>query len=66
MIRLPLITFVRMARNFDDDWDSYDKETKIGYICSYRQIEDETFAAIERYGSVTAWYESGEGRILNL
>lgn len=66
MKHLPLITFIRMAKSFDGDWDSYDKETKVGYICSYRKVEKETFDMVEKYGSITAWYESGEGRLLNL
>lgn len=31
---------------------------------AYRKVEKETNDQIAKYGSVEAWYESGEGRLL--
>ena len=66
-MNLPLITLVRMLRSFiGSEWDSYEKAEKIVWISNYRKAEQESAEAIERHGSVEAWYESGEGRLLNL
>ncbi len=48
------------------DWDTYTKEEKLKWIRSYRKSEEDTNREIEKYGSVQAWYESGEGRLLDL
>lgn len=68
MKNLPLITLVRMIKSFVGikEWDNYEKSEKIDWISNYRKVEKESAEAIERYGSVEAWYESGEGRLLNL
>lgn len=67
MKNLPLITLVRMLKSFiGKEWEYYEKAEKIVWISNYRKVEKESEEAIERYGSVDAWYESGEGRLLTL
>ena len=67
MNNLPLITLVRMLKSFiGSEWDYAEKAEKILWISNYRKVEKESAEAIEKYGSVEAWYESGEGRLLDL
>ena len=64
---LPLRELVRISKNFiGKEWDVYSKEQKLNWINSYRKVESETNKQIKEHGSVTAWYESGIGRLLNL
>jgi len=62
-----LRSIVKGWRDFiGKEWDTYPKEEKIRWINAYRKAEQDTNESIERHGSVQAWYESGEGRLLNL
>ena len=40
------------------------EEAKRDWINTYRKVEDDSIQMINKYGSVEAWYESGEGRLL--
>lgn len=42
------------------------EETKAEWRKRYRKVELETEEMISKYDSIEAWYESGEGRLLNL
>lgn len=67
MKRLPLITLTRMLKSFiGNEWEYMEKAEKIEWISNYRKVEDENEVMIQKYGSIEAWYESGEGRLLNL
>jgi len=67
MYRLKTIELVRLLKSFiGKEWDGYSKNEKIEWIKSYRKVEDENEIMIMKYGSVEKWYESGEGRLLNL
>ena len=63
MKRLSLREIVKLSSNFiGKEWFSFTKEEKMRWINAYREVEDENEAMIAKYGSVCAWYESGEGR----
>lgn len=40
------------------------EEIKRDWLDTYRKVEDDSIQIINKYGSVEAWYESGEGRLL--
>lgn len=40
------------------------EQVKADWISTYRRVEEESIEMITKYGSVEAWYESGEGRLL--
>lgn len=48
----------------DSFYDCATEEDKQKMRDAYRAVESETNAQIKEAGSVTAWYESGRGRIL--
>ena len=47
-----------------NEWNGYTKEEKWKWINSYKKVEKETNDAILKHGSVSTWYESGEGRLI--
>lgn len=40
------------------------EEIKRDWIDTYRKVEEDSIQMISKYGSIEAWYESGEGRLL--
>lgn len=42
------------------------EEIKKEWRNTYRKVELDTEQMISKYDSIQAWYESGEGRLLNL
>lgn len=40
------------------------EEIKNKFLKSYRKVERENEEMINKYGSIQAWYESGEGRLI--
>jgi len=43
-----------------------DQETVLRWRETYRKVEAESNQKIEAAGGLTAWYESGEGRLINM
>jgi hypothetical protein len=39
-------------------------EVKKEWLDQYRKVEEDSIQMINKYSSVQAWYESGEGRLL--
>jgi hypothetical protein len=39
-------------------------EVKKEWLDQYRRVEEDSIQMINKYDSVEAWYESGEGRLL--
>ena len=62
---LPQEELIKLCKEtMDPDWSRYSQEERDAFISKYREVEEETNEAIKRHGSVQAWYESGEGRLL--
>ena len=40
------------------------EEVKRDWLDTYRKVEEDSIQMINKYSSVEAWYESGEGRLL--
>lgn len=44
--------------------DDASDEVKKEWLDAYRKAEEDSIQMINKYGSVEAWYQSGEGRLL--
>lgn len=62
---LPLKELVKMLMGFvGKEWKTYTKQQKMEWITKYREVEYNHNKQIAKYGSVEAWYLSGEGRLM--
>jgi|TARA_R110000796_G_scaffold10769_2_gene36235 hypothetical protein len=50
----------------DSFYDCPTEEDKQRMRNAYREVEAETNRQIEQYGSITKWYESGRGRVIQI
>jgi hypothetical protein len=55
----------KLLLDTDSFHDCPTEEDKQRMRDSYRKVEAETNKQIEEAGSITQWYESGRGRLLN-
>jgi len=55
----------KLLLDTDSFYDCPKEEDKQRMRDSYRKVEAETNKQIEEAGSVTKWYESGKGRVID-
>ena len=65
METIPLIRLVRLLNQFlGEEWNILTKDEKVVWILRYRKAETKINKQIEKHGSVEAWYESSQGRLI--